>query len=53
MTQDGHVTLVLPEHQLSEAVAADEIIGYEGKWHSTMIDEHRAASSAMLKAKWR
>jgi Xaa-Pro dipeptidase len=51
LTQDGHVTLVLPEHQLSEIVAADELHGYEGKWHSTMRDEQRAASSAMLHVK--
>jgi Xaa-Pro aminopeptidase len=52
ITRSGHVTLVLPEHQQHEAVAADEIIGYEGKRHSTMIDEHRDVSTAMLKAKF-
>ena len=52
ITKGGHVTLVLPDHQLSDTVAADELIGYEGKWHSTMRDEQRAASSAFLRGKF-
>jgi len=48
MTPEGHVTLVLPEQQAADASAADEIIGYENKWHSTMRDEQRAASSTLL-----
>jgi Xaa-Pro aminopeptidase len=51
MTAAGHVTLVVPERQLLDSVAADEVIGYEAKWHSTMIDQQRAASSAALQAK--
>jgi Xaa-Pro aminopeptidase len=51
MTTDGKVTLVVPDRQLSEPAAADELIGYEAKWHSTMIDQQRAASSAVLQAK--
>ena len=51
ITSDGHVTLVLPEHQLGDAAAADETLGYEGRWHSTMRDEQRTASSAVLQAK--
>ncbi len=51
MTVAGHVTLVLPERQLGAAVAADELIGYEAKWLSTMRDDQRAASSAALQAK--
>jgi Xaa-Pro dipeptidase len=51
ITSEGYVTLVLPEHQLSDAVAADSLLGYEGKWHSTMLDEQRTASSAILQAK--
>src|SRR5688572_11971291 len=47
---DGHVTLVVPERQLGTA-AADTLLGYEGKWLSTMRDEQRAASSAMLQEK--
>lgn len=48
---DGHVTLVLPERQTGESVAADEVLGYEAKWHSTARDAQRAASSAVLQAK--
>lgn len=48
--RSGHLTLILPEHQQHEVAAADEVIGYEGKWHSTMIDQHRDASTAILKA---
>ncbi len=50
MTADGHVKLVLPDRQLSEAAAADQLIGYESKWHSTTRDEQRSASSAVLQA---
>ncbi|HEY3395268.1 MAG TPA: Xaa-Pro peptidase family protein [Lacipirellulaceae bacterium] len=51
LTADGHVTLVLPDRQAGEAVAADEVLGYEAKWHSTTRDEQRAASSAVLQSK--
>ena len=50
ITPDGHVTVVLPERQAGEAVAADERLGYEAKWHSTTRDEQRAASSAVLQS---
>jgi len=52
LTKDGRATLILPEHQISGSAAADEIVGYEGKRHSTMIDEHRSASSEVLRAKF-
>ena len=45
---DGHLTLVLPDRQTEERAAADEVIGYEAKWHSTNRDEQRAASSAVV-----
>ncbi len=48
MTPAGDVTLVLPERQKGAAAAADEVIGYEAKWHSTTRDTQRAASSAVL-----
>jgi len=51
LSRDGHVTLVVPEHQAGEAAAVDEVVSYEGKLHSTMRDDQRAASSAMLQAK--
>jgi len=47
----GRVTLVLPQRELSTAAAADELLGYEAKWHSTTRDEQRAASSAVLQSK--
>jgi Xaa-Pro aminopeptidase len=53
LTADGQVTLVLPEHQVSESAAADEVLGCDVAWHSTMRDDQRAASSAVLHAKWR
>lgn len=51
ITSDGYVTLVLPEHQLADVTAADDVLGYEGKWHSTMRDEQRATSAAVLQGK--
>jgi Xaa-Pro aminopeptidase len=49
---NGHVTLVIPDRQTDQAAAADEIIGYEAKWHSTTRDEQRAASSAVVLSKF-
>jgi Xaa-Pro aminopeptidase len=49
MTSAGHVTLVIPERQLGEPAAADELIGYEAKWHSTTRDVQQAASAAVLR----
>jgi len=51
VTAAGHVTLVVPERQLDVAVAADDLVGYEAKWHSTTRDQQREASSAALKSK--
>jgi Xaa-Pro dipeptidase len=51
LTPDRHVTLVLPDRQTGEAAAADEVLGYEAKWHSTTRDEQRAASSAVVMEK--
>lgn len=51
VTPDGHVTLIVPERQLGEPAAADEVLGYEAKWHSTNRDDQRAASSSVLNAK--
>ena len=36
----ARVTLVLPSRKQSLSVAADEIVCYEEKKHSTMIDRH-------------
>ena len=51
MTGDGHVTLVLPGHIEVEAAAADEVVGYDAKWHATTRDEQRTVSAAVLLAK--
>jgi Xaa-Pro dipeptidase len=51
LTADGHVTLVIPDRQVGDAAAADDVLGYEAKWHSTNRDEQRAASSAVLQSK--
>jgi Xaa-Pro aminopeptidase len=51
LTADGHVTLVVPDRQASEPAAANDVLGYEAKWHSTNRDEQRAASSAVMESK--
>jgi Xaa-Pro aminopeptidase len=51
ISADGRVTLVVPERQIDETSAADEVLGYEAKWHSTTRDEQRAASSAGLQSR--
>lgn len=48
MDAQGRVTLVLPARKASLKVAADEVLTYEEKWHSTLRDEQRVASSAVL-----
>jgi Xaa-Pro aminopeptidase len=52
LTRNGHLTLVLPDHQLSDSVAADEVLGYEGKRHSTVCDEQRSQSEALIKTRF-
>jgi Xaa-Pro dipeptidase len=44
----GTVTLVLPSRKKEIPVAADEVLTYEEKWHSTLRDEQRPASNAVL-----
>lgn len=44
----GQVTLVVPEHLEFESPAADEIVGYDAKWHATTRDEQCSASAAVL-----
>jgi Xaa-Pro dipeptidase len=51
LAADGRLTLVVPDRQVGEAAAADDVLGYEAKWHSTTCDEQRAASSAVLESK--
>ncbi|MCA9247699.1 MAG: aminopeptidase P family protein [Planctomycetales bacterium] len=48
---DGHLTLVAPAREgkpLPDGLAADEVIPYFWKLHSTMRDDQRAASSRAL-----
>jgi Xaa-Pro dipeptidase len=52
LMSNGHLTLVLPERQITDPAAADEIIGYEAKWHSTTRDEQLAASAAVVQQKF-
>lgn len=47
LTSDGHLTLVAPQKQQFNA-AADEVATYEAKWHSTLRNDQRQASSAAL-----
>jgi Xaa-Pro dipeptidase len=51
MTATGEVLLVLPERQTADRVAADIVVGYEAKWHSTTRDEQRVLSSGVLREK--
>ncbi len=44
---DGHLTLVAPDKVPDEA-AADDVLTYEAKWQSTVRNDGRAASSAVL-----
>jgi Xaa-Pro aminopeptidase len=46
----GHVTLVLPSRTATPPVAADEVVPYDEKWHSTLRDEQREASNTQLLA---
>lgn len=43
----GRVTLVAP-NQAPASCAADEVLTYEAQWHSTLRNDQRAASSAVL-----
>jgi Xaa-Pro aminopeptidase len=51
VTAAGQVTLVLPDRQRETPVAADVLVGYEAKWHSTNRDEQRAASADAIRPK--
>jgi len=46
----GRVTLVLPSRKATQLVAADEVVPYEEKWHSTLRDEQRTTSNEVLLA---
>jgi len=44
----GKVTLALPERKASLPAAADLLVPYQAKWHSTLRDDQRAASTTAL-----
>jgi Xaa-Pro dipeptidase len=44
----GRVTLVLPSRQVNQPAAADEVIPYEEKWHSTLRDVQQEPSATAL-----
>jgi Xaa-Pro aminopeptidase len=44
----GRVTLVLPSRQVSLTAAADDVIPYEEKWHSSLRDVQQQASATAL-----
>ena len=48
INSEGRVTLVLPSRLVSPELAADEVLPYEEKWCSTLRDEQRGASNAVL-----
>jgi Xaa-Pro aminopeptidase len=50
LTREGKLTLVAP-NKIPPVAAADEILTYEASWHSTMRNDQREASSAVL-AHW-
>ena len=47
---DGQLTLVVPDGNVPEQAAADEVLPYEAARHSTLRNDQRAASSAVLVA---
>ena len=49
LTAEGKLTLVSP-NKPPEVAAADEVLTYEAQWHSTMRNDQREASSAVLAA---
>jgi Xaa-Pro dipeptidase len=51
ITPAGHVTLVMPDRQISSPAAVDERLPYEGKWFSTNRDRQRAACADVLQEK--
>lgn len=49
LTQDGELILVAPQ-KAPESSAADEIVTYEAKWHSTLRNDQRHAISEVLRS---
>lgn len=47
---DGHLTIVVPGRRLPDNTAADQVLGYEAQWHSTLRNDQRLANSQVLLA---
>jgi Xaa-Pro aminopeptidase len=50
MTRQGDVTLVLPERLADQPAAADTVVGYEAKMHSTTRDDQASAIAEVFLA---
>ncbi len=45
---DGFAVLVTPEHRQPERHAADEVLGYAARWHSTLRNDQCEEASRQL-----
>jgi Xaa-Pro aminopeptidase len=48
LTANGHCILVAPARRMPPVAAADDLIAYEAQWHSTLRNDQRSASAAVL-----
>jgi Xaa-Pro aminopeptidase len=48
LSADGYCTLVAPERRMPAVAAADDVVPYEAQWHSTLRNDQRVASQAVL-----
>ena len=48
LTKEGHVVLVVPERRVPEVHAADDVRTYAAQWHSTLRNDQRQVSTAVL-----
>lgn len=48
MSSEGYTVLVAPDRALDVTAAADQIVGYEAQWHSTLRNNQRSASTEAL-----
>ena len=53
LAADGRLTLLSPVKPALTATAADQVITFEAKWHSTMRNDQRAASAEALRLAFR
>src|SRR5262245_40073948 len=50
LTAEGRCILAAPASRLPAMTAADDVVPYEGQWHSTLRNDQRIASAEMLLA---